>query len=221
MFDIGLRNYLIKDYVDRDEFILNSAVGFAETDSISTLSTSVNWLKELIRQFKLKERTIVKEKEIKKIDELEISFNLMDKNEVKAHHIWIVDTGTSCCMTISNKGFIKTWEIHGKTQGALKNEEVKCNKMGNWKGRQYNIGNENVNKLTKGNLLILENVLYTPSLRHNLFSITKGISDGGTLNNENNVLKLTFEDQVIKFNHVIKRSNGYTMAALIEPIDFP
>ena len=34
MFDVGLRNYLIKDYVDRDEFILNSEVGYVETDSI-------------------------------------------------------------------------------------------------------------------------------------------------------------------------------------------
>ena len=211
MFDIGLRNYLIKDYVDRDEYILNSELGLTEIDLISTLSTSVNWLKELDRQFKLKEKSTLKEEEIKNIDELEISFHLMDKNEVKAHHIWIGDTGASCHMTISNKGFIKTWEINGKTQGAHKNEEVKCNKMGNWKGRQYNVGNENINQLTKGNLLTLENILYTPTLRHNLFSITKGISDGGTLTNKNNILKFTFEDQIVKFDHVIKTSNGYVM----------
>ena len=42
----------------------------------------------------------------------------MDKNEVKAHLIWIGDTGASCHMTISNEGFIKTWDINGKTQGA-------------------------------------------------------------------------------------------------------
>ena len=39
MFDIGLRNYLIKDYVDRDEYILNSELGLTEIDLISTLST--------------------------------------------------------------------------------------------------------------------------------------------------------------------------------------
>ena len=135
----------------------------------------------------------------------------MDKNEVKAHHIWIGDTGASCHMTICNEGFIKTWDIHGKTQGSHKSEEVKCNKMGHWKGRQYNVGNENINQLTKENLLTLENVLYTPTLCHSHFSITKGISDGGTLSNENNILKLTFENQVIKFDHIMKISNGYVV----------
>ena len=90
--------------------------------------------------------------------------------------------------------------------------------MEHWKGKQYNVGNENVNQLIKENLLTLDNVLYTPTLHHNLFSITKGISDGGTLCNKDNILKLMFKDQVINFDHIIKTSNRYVMTALIEPI---
>ena len=120
MFDIGLRNYLIKDYVEWDEYILNSEIRYTETNSISTLSTSVIWLKELDRQSALKEKLQVDNIKLKKMEEIEIPFDLMDKNEVKAHHIWIGDTGASCHMMICKDGFIKTWDIHGKTQGAHK-----------------------------------------------------------------------------------------------------
>ena len=58
----------------------------------------------------------------------------MDKNEVKPHHIWIGDTGASCHMTICKDSFTKTRDIHGKTQGAHKSEEVSFNRMKHWKG---------------------------------------------------------------------------------------
>ena len=70
IYDIGLRNYLIKDYVDRDEYTLNSELGLTKIDSISTLSTSVNWLKELDRQFAWKEKNMVEEEDIKMIEEI-------------------------------------------------------------------------------------------------------------------------------------------------------
>ena len=79
ILNIGLRCYLIKDYVDRDEYILNSELGLAKIDSVSTLSTSVNWLKELDRQFELRDNSTFKKEDIKNIEELEISFHLMEK----------------------------------------------------------------------------------------------------------------------------------------------
>jgi hypothetical protein len=88
---------------------------------------------------------------------------------------------------------------------------------GDWKGIQqhYRDGNK---KDVIGDKFTLNDVMYIPILRHNLFSITKGIANGGTLSNEGDVLTLKFKNYTIRFDYKIKTKSGHIMAAIINPI---
>ena len=79
------------------------------------------------------------------------------------------------------------------------------NFAGDWKGVQqrYRDGNK---KDVIGDKFTLNDVMYVPTLRHHLFSITKGIANGGTLSNEGDVLTLNFKDCTIRFDHKIKKN---------------
>ena len=69
-----------------------------------------------------------------------------------------------------------------------------------------------------GDKITMNDVLYVPTLRHNLYSITKGIANGGILSNDSDVLTLKFKDYSIRFDYKIKTKSGHVMAAVLQPI---
>jgi hypothetical protein len=148
---------------------------------------------------------------------MEVCYQNLDQEGVQPYHIWVGDTGASCHMTNQKEGFYMIWNQEGKANFAHQGKEAIITNMGNWKGRQFHAPKEG-KQLLRGELLDLKNVMYVPDLRHNLYSLTQGISDGGVLSNEDDVLILTFENYKLKFDHKIKAKNGYVMGAIVDPI---
>ena len=64
----------------------------------------------------------------------------------------------------------------------------------------------------------MNNALHVPTLKHNLYSITKGIADGGQLTNDGDILMLKFKVYMIRFDYKIKTKTGHIMAAIINPL---
>ncbi len=139
------------------------------------------------------------------------------KKDIDDSLIWVGDSGASAHMTNVWKGFSKVRKENSKVILAQPEVTTQVKFAGDWKGVQqcYRYGNK---KDVIGDKFTLNDVMYVPTLRHNLFSITKGIANGGTLSNEGDVLTLKFKDYTIRFDYKIKTKSGHIMAAIINPI---
>ena len=120
----------------------------------------------------------------------------MTKGDINDKNLWIGDTGESCHMTNQWDGFYEVWEQNAKAQFAHASEEVKISKGGNWRGLQTEIHPSGTH-LKEQREINLNNVLFVPTLRHNLYSITQGIAEGGVLTNKGNNFHLNFKKRII------------------------
>ena len=74
-----------------------------------------------------------------------------------------------------------------KLQFAKDGEMLKIEYVGSWKGRQYKKG-RGEKQMSRGQLIDLNEVMFAPDLRHNLYSLTKAISEGEKLSNDNDII---------------------------------
>ena len=88
--------------------------------------------------------------------------------------------------------------------------------MGNWRGRQLHVGP--ANKLERGQLWELKDCIYIPELTHNLFSLTKAMSEGGLIVNDGDILVLKVKDKETRFDFKIKTKHGYVMATIVKDL---
>jgi hypothetical protein len=114
-------------------------------------------------------------------------------------------------MTSQINGFYKIWKYKGKANFACDKVTVAIDQIGNWRGRQFNVGKVE-QQFTREEIVKLNDIMYVPKLRHNLFSLTKGITEGGKLTNKGNILVLSYDNHKIKFDYPIKTKKGCVMA---------
>lgn len=140
-------------------------------------------------------------------------------NEIKIedHLIWIGDTGASAHMTTVWNGFYTRHPENSRAMFAQPDLSTPIKWSGEWKGMQqmYENGNK---KVSIGDVINMSNVLFVSTVKHNLYSITKGITDGGKLTNEGDVITLKFTEYTIRFDYKIKTKTGHIMAAIINPL---
>ena len=106
-----------------------------------------------------------------------------DANKIEKNHIWIGDTGASTHMSNTWEGFTEVKASNGKMKFAKEGDNEPVLKMGTWKGRHYTYSKDQ-KQLGREGIIELKDVMYIPCLRMNLYSITKGISEGGRLTNK-------------------------------------
>ena len=131
--------------------------------------------------------------------------------------IWIGDTGASAHMSNVWEGFFDVQEDKGKTNFAGDGHHANTTHSGQWRGRMHNVGKEQ-KQLNKGEKITLDHVLYVPNLRHNLFSITKAMKDGGKISNDGDIIQLVKDNMKIRFDYKLRTKNGHVMAAIIKPL---
>jgi hypothetical protein len=138
-------------------------------------------------------------------------------DDVLNYQIWVGDTGASTHMTNYWDGFCKVKQENSKAIFAQTDLTTPIKWSGEWKGVQqiYENGNK---KGPIGDKMVMTDVLYVPTLTHNLYSITKGTSEGGILSNDGDVITLKFKDHTIRFDYKIRTKSGHVMAAVINPI---
>ena len=147
--------------------------------------------------------------------EKELGYKVISNGDIQEGKLWIGDTGASCHMTNQKDGFYEMWSHNAKAHFAQGDEAVLISYAGKWRGKQKCISTEKTH-LEEGPIIEMNQVLYIPSLHHNLYSITQAISEGGKLYNEGSILHIKFNDKIVKFDYKIKTKNGYIMAAIIE-----
>ena len=106
--------------------------------------------------------------------------------------VWIGDTGASSHMSHVWEGFTRVSEGQAKACFARDGDEAQARVSGDWKGRYHYT--RKGNKYERGTMLNLEDVLWIPDLRNNLFSITKEITRGAKLVNKETTLVLKYPD---------------------------
>ena len=80
------------------------------------------------------------------------------------------DTGASAHMTMVQSGFKSLKRRQVKTCFAVDGDEVEAQQMGEWKGGHCLTTGKG--QFDKGSVVSLSQVLFIPSLRNNLFSLT-------------------------------------------------
>ena len=98
-----------------------------------------------------------------------------DANKITKDCIWIGDTGASTHMSNNREGFYELEKISSKTKFAKEDDGTDVTEMGKWRGRHY-VYAEQEKQLVRENIITMNDVLYIPCLRNNLYSITKGIT---------------------------------------------
>ena len=143
----------------------------------------------------------------------------LTQKEFEKRMVWIADTGASSHMTFLTKGFTDIQATFMKMNYAVEGQQQEVNFKGHWRGRPYHPDKERNKYFSKGNIIVLENVLKVPELRNNLYSVTQAMKKGAILSNEGEVLILTFpEGNELRFDYKLPTSQGYVMGALISPL---
>ena len=94
--------------------------------------------------------------------------------EIEETCLWIGDTGASSHMTNVWQRYTHVFQDRSKTNFGKVGSDAIGQYAGSWLGRQYHQGKVH-KQVTKGKKIALENVLYIPELRNNLFSINQEI----------------------------------------------
>lgn len=121
-------------------------------------------------------------------------------------------------MSNTREGFSEIKKVKNKTKFAIEDDGAEVSEMGTWKDRHYTYAEEQ-KQLVRENPITLSDVLHVPSLRWNLYSITKGITGGGTLSNEKNIIISKSPNNTLRFDYKLGTKNGHVMAAVIKPTD--
>ena len=87
----------------------------------------------------------------------------------------------------------------GATSFAGDGHQADIAHKGEWKGTKFNIGKEQ-KQLNKAQRVQMSDILFIPTLRHNLFSITKAMAEEGDVSNEDDVIVVKFKNKMIKFD---------------------
>ena len=85
-------------------------------------------------------------------------------------------------MTMVQSGFKSLKKGHVKTCFAVDGDEVEAQQMGEWKGQHHLTTGKG--QFDKEGVVCLSQVLFIPSLRNNLFSLTAEIARGAELSNK-------------------------------------
>ena len=130
--------------------------------------------------------------------------------------IWIGDTGASRHMTSVGQGFSKVYEEKNKASFALKGTGANTEYAGTWIGRQFHQGKIH-KQIIRGQQIQLEDVIYVPGLRNNMYSINQAIKEGAQIYNEGDLYILKFKDYELRFDYQMKTKKGHVMCALFYP----
>ena len=79
---------------------------------------------------------------------------------------------------------------------------------GTWIGRQYHIGQVH-KQLVKGEMVEMQDVMYVPDLRTNLFSITRAMSEGAKVTNDGDIIVVDWGHKQLRFDFKMKTQNGF------------
>ena len=117
------------------------------------------------------------------------------------------------------KGFSEVRDTKIKAEFAREDHDGDVNKIGKWTGMVHGINKSG--HVKPKHTIELEDVLYVPELRSNLFSITKEIkTKGARISNDDDVLILHYPDgKTISFDHIISTSKGFISATRIVAIN--
>ena len=90
--------------------------------------------------------------------------------------------------------------------------------MGDWRGRCFKQTNDR-NVLERGEVVELKNVLYIPTLKNSLFSLTRAIRDGGKLCNEGEKIVVDFgNEKRWVFDYLMYTGYRYITGMIMAPL---